>query len=84
MSLDLSKKDCEKPIGVAIFGLGRAGSIHLSNLVKNPRVQLLYVIDDIPSKWDKMRAYWNLKSTVFLTSKEAAKVYSDSKYAVCE
>ncbi|XP_077291817.1 inositol 2-dehydrogenase-like [Arctopsyche grandis] len=79
VSLDLSKKDCEKPIGVAIFGLGRAGSIHLSNLVKNPRVQLLYVVDDIPSKWHKMKAYWGLKSTMFLTSKDAAKVYSDVK-----
>ena len=28
------------PVNVAIFGLGRAGSIHLANIKANPRVNL--------------------------------------------
>lgn len=48
-------------------------------LVKNPRVKLLYVVEDDKSKWDPLRKYWNLLDTAFLTSKEADKVYKDKK-----
>ena len=36
--------------GVALFGLGRAGQIHLNNLVNNLRFQLLYIVDADESK----------------------------------
>lgn len=65
--------------GVAIFGLGRAGSIHLTNLVNNPRVKLLYIIDDVTTKWPSIKKYWNLTDTIFLTSKESGSVYSDQR-----
>lgn len=32
-------------VGVALFGLGRAGSIHFRNLLANRRVNLLWVVD---------------------------------------
>jgi len=32
-------------IGVALFGMGRAGTIHFLNLVKNPRVEILYIME---------------------------------------
>lgn len=34
-------------IGVAVFGLGRAGKIHLSNIVVHPLVDLLWVVDPV-------------------------------------
>lgn len=64
---------------MAIFGLGRAGSIHLSSIVQNPRVELLYIVDDVTSNWDKIKAYWNLKNTTFLTSKDSKRVFTDIK-----
>jgi len=32
--------------GVALLGLGRIGKIHLKNLLANPRVSLLYVVEE--------------------------------------
>ncbi|XP_067951004.1 myo-inositol 2-dehydrogenase-like [Watersipora subatra] len=34
-----------KRLGVAIFGLGRAGQIHIKNVVQNYKLELLYAID---------------------------------------
>ncbi|CAD5111326.1 DgyrCDS641 [Dimorphilus gyrociliatus] len=34
-----------KKTGVAIFGLGRAGSIHIMNCIKNFRIQVVWLID---------------------------------------
>lgn len=79
VNLDMTKRSKKKPTGVAIFGLGRAGSIHLSNLVQNPRVELLYIVDDITTNFEKIRAYWNLKNTTFLTSADSNKIFTDNK-----
>ena len=38
------------PVRLAIFGLGRAGSIHLGNIVANPRVRLAYIVESDTSK----------------------------------
>lgn len=73
-------KKKEKVIGVAIFGLGRAGTIHMSNLVNNPRVKLLYVVDDLESKWNDLKSYWRLDGIPVITSKQADQVYKDPKY----
>ena len=32
-------------IKVALFGMGRAGSIHLANIIANPRIELAYVVE---------------------------------------
>uniref|UniRef100_A0ABD2X536 Gfo/Idh/MocA-like oxidoreductase N-terminal domain-containing protein n=1 Tax=Trichogramma kaykai TaxID=54128 RepID=A0ABD2X536_9HYME len=66
-------------LGVAIFGLGRAGTIHLSNLVNNPRVKLLYVVDDTESKWKDLKEYWRLDDIPVIGSKQADRVYNDPK-----
>lgn len=65
------------PVVAAIFGLGRAGSIHLSNIVGNPRVIIKYVVDDRPDRFEDLRSYWNLKDVTFITSKQADKVYKN-------
>ena len=69
----------EPVIGVAIFGLGRAGTIHMSNLVSNPRVKLLYVVDDNEAKWPELKNYWRLDDVPIVTCKQADKVYNDPK-----
>ncbi|XP_044742934.1 uncharacterized oxidoreductase YrbE-like [Chrysoperla carnea] len=64
---------------VAIFGIGRAGTIHLSSLARNPRAQILYIVDDIVEKHKRLQDYWSLHDTKFLTSKESDVIFSDPK-----
>lgn len=74
------KKEIRHPkIKLALFGVGRAGTIHLSNIVNNPRVKLVYVVDDYESNWIKLKEYWHLEDVIFLNSKQADKVYNDTK-----
>lgn len=76
-----SDKKQDPVLGVAIFGLGRAGTIHMSNLISNPRVKVLYVVDDMESKWGNLKNYWRLDDIPILTSKQADRIYKDPKYA---
>ncbi|XP_017877299.1 uncharacterized protein LOC108623353 [Ceratina calcarata] len=72
------KKDLHHPkVKLALFGVGRAGTIHLGNILRSPRVKLLYIVDDVESKWGKLKEYWQLEDVIFLTSKQADKVYND-------
>lgn len=66
-------------IKVALFGVGRAGAIHLENIISNRRVQLLYIVDDVESNSRNMRKYWHLDNVTFLNSKQSDKVFKDSK-----
>ncbi|XP_076640133.1 inositol 2-dehydrogenase [Colletes latitarsis] len=72
------KKDLHQPIlKLALFGIGRAGTIHLSNIVTNPRVKLLYIVDDVESNWKNLRDYWHLDNVTFLNSKQSDRVHND-------
>lgn len=72
-----SKSEAPPVVG-AIFGLGRAGSIHLSSIVGNPRIILKYIVDDRSDRFAELRSYWNLDNSVtFLTSDMSEKVYKD-------
>jgi hypothetical protein len=57
-----------------------AGSIHLSGLACNPRVKLLYIVEDAQEKWDAIKQYWKLDDTIFLCSSGADKVFQDPRY----
>ena len=35
-----------RPLGVAIFGLGRAGRIHFYNVIKNRQLELLWIVEE--------------------------------------
>jgi len=35
----------EFPVGFVVFGLGRAGYIHASNIIRNPQARLKYIAD---------------------------------------
>lgn len=66
-------------IGVALFGVGRAGTIHFHSLVRSPRVHLLYIVEkDQSDRAKSLVADYHLDATVLLDS-EADKVYNDSR-----
>lgn len=68
------------PVVGAIFGLGRAGSIHLANIINNPRIILKYIVDDRVERFNDLKKYWKLSDNVtFITSKESDKVYKDKR-----
>ncbi|KAM3968176.1 putative oxidoreductase YrbE [Aphomia sociella] len=71
------------PVVGAIFGLGRAGSIHLSSIINNPRVILKYIVDDRKERFADIKKYWKLNDDViFITSADAKRVYTDKSVNV--
>ncbi|KAF0312832.1 putative oxidoreductase YrbE [Amphibalanus amphitrite] len=48
----------KKTIGIALYGLGRAGVIHLGNLMINPRVSLVYTLESDQARYDAMKERW--------------------------
>ena len=51
-------------VTLALFGLGRAGSIHLANIVANRKVELKYIVESDQSKWASVRNKFNLANKV--------------------
>lgn len=71
------------PVVGALFGLGRAGSIHLTSIVNNPRIVLKYVVDDRKEIFPDLRKYWKFGDNVHLiTSAESKRVYEDKRYVL--
>ena len=64
-------------VTLALFGLGRAGSIHLANIVANRKVQLKYIVESDQSKWASVKTKFNLLDVKFLTSQETNIIYED-------
>ncbi|XP_029678882.1 uncharacterized protein LOC115244983 [Formica exsecta] len=64
---------------LALFGVGRAGTIHLSSISFNTRVKLVYIVDDVESNWQNMRKHWHLENVTFLNSEQSDKVFLDPK-----
>lgn len=64
-------------VKLALFGAGRAGTIHLTSIMSSQRVKLLYIVDDVESNWTKMEKYWHLEDVIFLNSKQSHRVYKD-------
>ena len=71
------------PVNLALFGLGRAGSIHLSNILANPRVNLKYIVEEDQSRWKPPQIRWNLTNTTFIHPKDVAQVYADQELHAC-
>lgn len=79
--LDNQRRDSlvvKSSVRVALFGIGRAGSIHLANIIANPGVELAYVVESDSSISDGCRTKWNLNDTTFLHPDDVSKVYEDS------
>ncbi|XP_063379784.1 uncharacterized oxidoreductase YrbE-like [Cydia fagiglandana] len=78
VTADASAKKRVAPVVGAVFGVGRAGSIHLSSIIRNPRIIVKYIVDDAKERFPELRAYWGVGDEVqFITSKEADRVYKD-------
>ena len=77
---DTGSTDCESSSAVtlALFGLGRAGSIHLANIVANRKIELKYIIESDQSKWASVRSKFNLTTVKFLKGEDAKIVYEDT------
>lgn len=67
----------EGQFGVALFGLGRAGSIHIENLRKNYRCRLLYVVELEVNRALEMVERQHMKETRVIEPKDAEEVYHD-------
>ena len=72
----------EKRIGIALFGLGRAGHIHASNLRSNRRVNLRWIVEDDVEK-AKMFAKENYLDIQVVSSKDIEKVLKDDGLHAC-
>ena len=67
-------------VGIALFGLGRAGSIHFQNVLANYRVNLRYVVEKDTEKAQALLDKYGLASRVEVVSSDnAEKVYNDPR-----
>ena len=69
----------KKKIGVALFGMGRAGSIHIKYLAVCPRVDLRWIVEEQVDKVKPVLEELYLYDTQLITSKEADKVWNDQQ-----
>ncbi|XP_037089348.1 inositol 2-dehydrogenase-like [Pollicipes pollicipes] len=81
---DISSDDAIKvahknQIGMVLFGLGRAGMIHLSNLLANPRVSLLYVVEMERARYDSVRARWGDRTPALVLPQDSATALADPR-----
>ena len=67
-------------VGIALFGLGRAGSIHFQNVLANYRVNLRYVVEKDTEKAQALLDKYGLASRVEVVSSDNAEnVYNDPR-----
>jgi predicted dehydrogenase len=56
-------------IRVALFGLGRMGTIHLGNILANTRIELAYAVEANPDLSNWVKNKYNLRETKFIHPK---------------
>jgi len=66
-------------VGVALFGLGRAGMIHFMNLLRNERVALLYLVERDLDKAHQTATKYRLTETKVVAADDSASVYADAR-----
>nr|XP_053640521.1 inositol 2-dehydrogenase-like [Cherax quadricarinatus] len=66
-----------KVVNVALFALGRAGSFHLTNIMKSSRICLKYLVESDTDKLLRAKAEWRLPESVLLFPDEADRVFQD-------
>lgn len=74
-----------RQIGVALFGLGRMGTIHLYNLVREPRVKLLYIIDNDPKRlaFVEKRYFLESQNVKLISPEQIDLVMNDKAVEAC-
>lgn len=73
-NVSCSQSSATSIVRLAIFGLGRAGTIHLANIIANPRVRVTHIVEADTTKWEPVRLKWNLETTKFVHPDNAAEV----------
>jgi len=66
-------------LGVALFGVGVAGMIHLLNLLRNPRAAVYYIVEqDLAKARDVVQKY-NLRDATVISIDDTNQVYQDDR-----
>ena len=66
-----------EPIGLALFGVGRAGYIHFLNIINNPRCHLKYIIDEDTCKAESLVSRHHLADVKILSPDKVQTAYED-------
>lgn len=66
-------------IVLGLFGLGRAGTIHLNNLLANREVKIKYIVDGDTVRCESVQRRLNLSEVTFLLPEEADRLYHDTE-----
>ncbi|XP_065665603.1 myo-inositol 2-dehydrogenase isoform X2 [Hydra vulgaris] len=66
-----------KKFGLAICGVGRAGTIHTGNCYRNPRVQIKYFVEIDTKKAEQLKNSFGLESTKVVSVDQIDRVLSD-------
>jgi myo-inositol 2-dehydrogenase/D-chiro-inositol 1-dehydrogenase len=74
MSVGVNEK-----VGMALFGIGRAGMIHLGNLMHNTRVELLYVVEESDDRSKSVKDSTGLVRTQFVNTSKIDEVLDDPR-----
>ncbi|CAM6128803.1 unnamed protein product [Calypogeia fissa] len=67
------------PVRVALFGLGRIGTIHLEKIVSIPSIKLLYCVEDSIERANYVSLVWRLeeRGVKVIKSDSADEIYND-------
>jgi len=69
-------------VGVALFGLGRIGVIHLLNMLSNPRTTVCYLIErDLAKARDVVQKY-HMRDTTVVGADDTSQVFADERFSV--
>ncbi|KFM78285.1 putative oxidoreductase yrbE, partial [Stegodyphus mimosarum] len=73
--------DVAPVVGIAVFGLGRIGTIHLDNLRRNPRAHIMYCVEESEERVNFVRNKWRLlePETTFLKPSEQDTIFKDKR-----
>ena len=66
-------------VGVAVFGLGRAGMIHFQNLFNNHEVFIQYLVESDLEKAKQVASTYHLQATKCLHPDNMETVFNDPR-----
>lgn len=67
-------------LGVAVFGAGRAGMIHLLNLMHSDRADICYLVERDLERARKVVNKYRMADTTVVSADDTQQVYQDDRY----
>eukprot|EP00117_Sycon_ciliatum_P029825 scpid68075/ scgid23656/ Uncharacterized oxidoreductase YrbE len=69
--------------GVALFGVGRAGTIHFTNIIQRRRLDLLYLVDVFPERGEQLleKNFMSADQTKVIPFQDCQQVFDDKNVA---